>query len=183
MRWGLPIISASAMCFWPAILQLYFAATGLIGVCQAYLITSPGFRKLVGIAPLPKAAPKDTNTPADSGPSSRIRVIPTTARVVPEKQTPGQEVHVPENISIIDRTLDNMKKNVREMQKQFQDKVDEMAGEKKTKDSDVPQRLSKQELENAKTYEQRRKEQLEMERELRNQRLREEHLKKKRNSE
>ncbi|EFW16083.1 Mitochondrial inner membrane protein oxa1 [Coccidioides posadasii str. Silveira] len=187
MLYGLPVISTTAMSFWPAVLQLYFASTSLLALIQAYLVTSPGFRKLAGVEPLPsKAKPVGPNEPGASGSSGRIRVIPTTARVVPEaQQNPEQQVYSPQKVSVIDRTLDNVKQGFRDVQKQVQEKMDEMAGDKTEKNPDgtpkAPPRLSKQELENAAAYEKRRREQLEMERELRNQSLREEYMRKKQN--
>ncbi|WEW56096.1 hypothetical protein PRK78_001531 [Emydomyces testavorans] len=183
MLYGLPVISTTAMCFWPTILQLYFASTGVIALGQSYLVTSPGFRKLVGIEPLPKRPkPHDPNNPGAGASSSRIRVIPTTARVVSESQQ-QKSVYTPPKVSIIDRTLDNVKKGFSDMQKQMQEKMDEISGNKSGTNPDgtpkAPPRLSKQELENAIAYEKRRREQLAMEREMKNERLREEHMKKK----
>ncbi|EEP79021.1 predicted protein [Uncinocarpus reesii 1704] len=173
---GMPLISTVAMLFWPAVLQLYFASTGILALVQSYLTTSPGFRKFARLEPLPKPEPQDPNT---TGIPSRIRVIPTTARAVPDaQQEPEQQVYPAQKISVIDRALDNVKTGVRDMQKQVKEKMDEMSGNKEETNPDgTPKvsRLSKQELENAAAYEKRRKEQIEMERELRNQRLRQQY--------
>ncbi|KAI1943651.1 hypothetical protein LOZ66_000235 [Ophidiomyces ophidiicola] len=179
--YAFPAGTTIAMCFWPSILQLYFASTGTIALLQTYLITSPSFRKFIGLSPLPpKPATKD-EAQSDNSNSSRIRIIPTTARVVTpqQEQNAGKQIYRPQDASIIDRTIDHVRSGIRDIRKQMQEKMDEVTGEKIEKNADgtpkAPSRLSKQELENARIYEQTRRAQVEGEREVRNQETRKEY--------
>ncbi|KAM5458378.1 hypothetical protein MaudCBS49596_000291 [Microsporum audouinii] len=175
MLYGLPGITMATMSFWPGILQLYFLTTGFLSMCQAYLVTSPGFRKLVGLGPLP------TNTLFSSGPSpsqpppSRIRTISTTAT-----SEPTPEAHIqPQNVSMIDRAMDGFKSAYRDTVKDAKDKMESMTGQKPETDSTgLKPRLNKKELESAKAYEDRRKAEIRAERELKNQQLRAKYMKK-----
>ncbi|KAF3479494.1 inner membrane protein OXA1 [Arthroderma uncinatum] len=175
MLYGFPGLTLATMSFWPGILQLYFFTTGFLSMCQAYLVTSPGFRKFAGLGPLPKTTLFSSGSSEPQPPPSRIRTISTTATSVPEPEAPIQ----PQKISIIDRAMDGAKSAYRDTVKEAKEKMDSMSGEKSDADSAGRKpRLSKKELESAKAYEDRRKAELRAERELKNQQLRAKYLKK-----
>ncbi|EZF35796.1 hypothetical protein H109_03406 [Trichophyton interdigitale MR816] len=172
MVYGLPIVTVCTMTFWPGILQLYFLTTGALSVCQTYIMTTPRLRKLVGLGPLPKKpTSEDSSMPAPS----RIQTIskPTTSQPTPETHIP------PQNISVIDRTMDGLKSAYKDTVKDVKNKLGEMTGEKEETDpTGRTPRLNKKELENAKAYEERRRAEIRAERELKNQQLRARHMRK-----
>lgn len=76
-QWVLPIGSSIIMCFWPAAMQIGFATTSILALMQAYLLSLPWFRHLIGIHPYPK--------PVTQQEPSGTMTIPTTARTVPQE--------------------------------------------------------------------------------------------------
>ncbi|KAK2733635.1 Mitochondrial inner membrane protein oxa1 [Myotisia sp. PD_48] len=169
MLYVFPPATAVTMAFMPAILQAYFITTGIISCSQAFLFTNPSFRNLVGMAQIPKAST------GPSEPISRIRTITTTA-------TPSNAVETPApKISAIDRVIDGAKSTFNDTVKEARDKMESLTGDKPEADGAKP-RLTKKELENAAAYEERRRAELRAERDLKNQQLRAEFLKKRKST-
>ncbi|KAI4187737.1 MAG: hypothetical protein LQ346_005445 [Caloplaca aetnensis] len=76
-QWGMPIISALVMSFWPAAMQLSFAISSLLSLGQTYLFKQPWFRDMLRIHPLPPPAPPPSEQ------HIKAMTIPTTARTKP----------------------------------------------------------------------------------------------------
>jgi YidC/Oxa1 family membrane protein insertase len=175
--YGLPGITTVATCFWPSLLQLYFFTVGAFSLVQSYVIGSPRFRRWAGIAPLPPPSKTDDN----GAPSTRLRlvsdVINATARDAQGHPPPPA---APPRASVIDRALDTLKKQYEFSVKAAKEKVDGLSGSSQTNPNGtakVPPRLSKKELEDAATYDLRRREEQELDREMRNSRRREQFMK------
>ena len=161
---GLPLISFMFMVWWPGILQIYFATTGALSLGQTYLTTTPKFRELAGIAQLPQPAAK----PAQA-----------ESKVIDVQPNGKAGVFTKPKDSFIDRTIDGVKNWFKESRKGMEDMVKQYQGEQEDKDANaLSKRYTKEELQQAKSYSERRKMEAEYQRELINERRREEYRRK-----
>ncbi|KAK2814184.1 hypothetical protein FQN50_000589 [Emmonsiellopsis sp. PD_5] len=172
LQYGLPTLSAIATGFMPGILQLSFLTTSVFGLGQTYLFTHKRARILLGLPALPKAP--------SQAPEPRLRLIDAAQRSAPADHEP---IQVPK-ISIIDRILAKLADTKNEFRKEMQqarDKVDKMARERagqkddKYPDGTSKERLTKSQKEEAEAYEARRRQELAIERQMKNSEARDEY--------
>ncbi|KKK22306.1 hypothetical protein ARAM_006938 [Aspergillus rambellii] len=183
--YGLPSMSFAFMSFFPSALQIYFATTGLFALGQSYLINSPAFRRVAGIAIATKPAPAvdPTNPLASQGGSEQSRALRMLTEALEAENaklsegrpaTPGQE------LSFIDRAIESLKQSKDKLKRETTEKVNEMRGDGPLKNADgtlaEPPRLSEKDRKLAADYEKRRKEEEDWKREERNHARREAHL-------
>ncbi|KAL1956807.1 hypothetical protein VTO42DRAFT_6757 [Malbranchea cinnamomea] len=164
LMYGLPALSFMFMFFQPGLVQVYFAATGALSLTQTYLLTNPSFRQLVGIAPLPVLRkPED----GESSSQSRIRM----AQTIETKPV----IETPPKASFIDRAIDKLHEKMKGFRNAMGD-VRKLFRQEQEKQA--LKRYTETELKQAKSYEQRRRMELEYERDMLNAQRRVEHLKK-----
>lgn len=182
MLYGLPGITTVAMCYWPGILQLYFVTIGAFSYLQTFVITAPEFRKWAGIASLP--TPKPSTGGIGAAPRTPLRLDSDTNNVAAHAAQGPTPTAAP-TVSTIDRLLEFGKTSFQASLKQAREGAKnvyrEVNGSPQTRSDEIPKappRLSKKDLETATTYDFRRKEELELEREMRNRRRREQFMKK-----
>ncbi|KAK2794754.1 Mitochondrial inner membrane protein oxa1 [Onygenales sp. PD_12] len=165
LQFVLPTFSVIATSFMPGILQLYFLSSSVFGVGQTYLFTHEKARAVLGMPALPKP-PSEAREP-------RLRLIDVSQRSASADQEP---IPAPK-ISLIDRILakiSNTKSELRKEMEQARSKLDAMARERKGEgnnthpDGTSKDRLTKSQKQDAAAYEERRRQELAMEREMRN---------------
>ncbi|OKL64049.1 hypothetical protein UA08_00370 [Talaromyces atroroseus] len=160
---GLPAISLLFIMWQPAALQLYFATSGFFALVQAYLLNTPSTRSWLGVAPIKKVQPT-----ADALAASGIRMISkeeliAQLRKQQQEQTGGttssSEISAsstkPENISIIDKMVNNAKKEFSSMKKEMNNKVEEFTGNNSANPDGTPRakpRLTEAEQADANSY-------------------------------
>ena len=133
-------------------MQLYFATTGALSLGQTHLMTNPKFRELMNITPLP-----------------HLKVI----EVKPKEPQGKAGVYSPPKDSYIDRSIDGVKNWFKEVRRWMEDTVRQFQGKGEEEEQDVvPQRHTKEELKEAKSYNERRKMEADYQRELANLRRR-----------
>ena len=171
---GLPVISFAFLAFFPSALQLYFAATGLFGLGQAYLLSSPAFRKSAGIA---LAQPVMTPEEAESQQRKAIRLLADQLEAstkAASKATPAVEP------SAIDRMIGSPKSYWKNFRKDIEDKMGDISGKGPATNPDgtpaEPPRLSEKDRQLAADYEKRRQEEEAWKRDERNHARREAHM-------
>ncbi|KAB8234694.1 membrane insertase OXA1 [Aspergillus alliaceus] len=173
--YGMPAISFAFMSFFPSALQLYFLSTGLFALGQAYLVSSTSFRKFANIAIPNKPATLEI-TPEEQKRSIRMleEAIQSDKRDEVIVAKPGQDV------SFVDRTIDNVKKSYGNLTNDMKEKIDTAMGNEPKKNADgslaETPRLSEKDRKLAADYEQRRKEEDDWKREERNHARRIAHL-------
>lgn len=149
---GLPAISLLFIAWQPAGLQLYFAASGLFSLGQAYLFNTPTTRKLLGIAPIYKP----TGEKQDS-----LRMIQQEFLSQMQKKMNEQRSEVSGastksgNISMVDKMINNAKKEFSTMKKEMSEKVNNYTqSDAKNHDGSpaAPPRLSAAEKQSAESY-------------------------------
>lgn len=188
--YGLPSISFLFMAFFPSSLQLYFVTTGLFALGQSYLLNNDNFRKFAGLAirnrDLPPAGSPQAG-PSTSSLNKRLRMIYDAAEAEQRKAAAAAaaaadaaEAQSKQNISLIDRTLNNAKDSLENFKREATEKVQELAGQGPATNPDgtpaPPPRLSQKDLKMAAEYDKRRKEEEDWKREERNHARREAHL-------
>ncbi|KAK1144317.1 hypothetical protein N8T08_005469 [Aspergillus melleus] len=171
---GLPVISFAFLAFFPSALQLYFAATGLFGLGQAYLLSSPAFRKSAGIA---LAQPVMTPEEAESQQRKAIRLLADQLEAstkAASKATPAVEP------SAVDRMIGSPKSYWKNFRKDIEDKMSDISGKGPATNPDgtpaEPPRLSEKDRQLAADYEKRRQEEEAWKRDERNHARREAHM-------
>lgn len=168
LLYGLPIMSFCFMSFWPSSLQLYFVATGLFGLAQAYFINSPAIRRLLDLTPLP-------NSSSGSAPGAeppRLRLIEEAEKSREQPQPVSGTRELPADLSLLDRWKASIMKPFKNMSQEMKDSVNKWTGEGTgQKGSDVPARLSKADLQRAEQYERTRRDEEALKRAERNERL------------
>ncbi|KAL1999715.1 hypothetical protein VTN02DRAFT_4128 [Thermoascus thermophilus] len=187
--YGLPSMSFLFMAFFPSSLQLYFVTTGLFALGQSYLLNNDNFRKFAGLAIRDRDLPPSGSPQA--GPSAsplnpRLRMIYDTIEAEQRKAAAAAaaaaeaEAQSKQNISLIDRTLNNAKDSFENLKREATEKVQKLAGQGPVINPDgtpaPPPRLSQKDLKIAAEYDKRRKEEEDWKREERNHARREAHL-------
>jgi hypothetical protein len=147
MTYVVPSISAAVMLVWPATLQIYFFVAAILGFLQATAFRTPWIRSALGIMAMP---PK----PSAHKPAY---VIETAAE--------EQARLAREKASIIDKGIGNVKDGFSKMKSSAVDKMAE-SGYQVGKGAEGGRR-SGQEVKTAESYEERRRTEVEMEREAR----------------
>lgn len=179
MTYGFPAVSF--LFFWslPAGLQTYFLVTTLFGVGQTYLFQSHAFRRALGITIAnPNAA---QSAAAGVDPSRALRMVTENLEREQAKLAETEKPAAPQqNLSFIDRAINNVKENKNSITKEASEKMQEIRGSGPKKNADgteVEQRLSDKDRRLAGDYEKRRKEEEEWKREERNHERRQAHMK------
>lgn len=171
----MPAISFAFLSFFPSALQLYFVATGLFGMGQAYLLSSPVFRQLAGIT---LAKPVMSAEEAASQQRTAIRLLADQAEL---KAKAASQAPPAVEASAIDRAIGSPKAFWKEFRKDIQDKLDSISGSTPTTNADgspaEPPRLSEKDRELAADYEKRRQEEEAWKRDERNHARRQAHMK------
>ncbi|KAE8355798.1 60Kd inner membrane protein-domain-containing protein [Aspergillus coremiiformis] len=174
IMYGLPGTSLLFMAFFPSALQLYFATSALFGLGQAYLISSESFRRFANMTPQdPQAGMTITEE------KTEIRMLNANKAIEIKDESPIMEPG-PE-LSFIDRVINNIKKSYSDITNDLKEKVDSAMSSEVKKNADgtpaEPPRLSEKDRKLADSYEQRRKEEDNWNREERNHARREAHYK------
>ena len=169
MQHGLPAISFMFMVWWPGIMQIYFATTGALALAQARAMSNPKFRELVGITPLPVRVQE----PEPVQERSHIVRAGKVIDVKPRTSSDNNGVHIAPKASFIDRGIDGVKSWFKETRQSMEDMVKQYQGEQgEGKEDAGPKRFTNEEMEQVKSYNERRRMQVEHEREMLNERRR-----------
>ncbi|EEQ89249.1 mitochondrial Oxa1p [Blastomyces dermatitidis ER-3] len=160
LLYGLPILSTVCTSFLPGILQIFFATTSVLAIGQSYAFRHPSIRAMTGMAPFPSPAVIDTTA---SEPKARILEVQTNN---PE-QAPDQVETVPK-VSFIDRFITSFQRSVSSTRKKMESYTGQNEKVETFADGTPKSRLTKKQLEDAIAYENRRREELSIERETRN---------------
>ncbi|KAL4788481.1 60Kd inner membrane protein-domain-containing protein [Aspergillus varians] len=182
MMYGMPALQLIFLAFFPAALQMYFLTTGLFGLSQAYMLSSTTIRNAVGIALPQKQIPGESTAPGGADPSRALRLLTEAMEREKAKLSEAQKASGSEqDLSFIDRAINNIKESKNQIAKEANEKIQEMSGKgpKTNPDGSLaePPRLSEKDRKLAEDYEKRRKEEEEWKREERNHARREAHLK------
>lgn len=126
LMFGLPILSLVFIGFQPAALQLYFAASGALALMQAYIINTPATRAMLRMVPIP---PQPSAIQVEES-RVRLRMIQAqTVEALKAKQTEIEATVTKEDKrSVIDKMMDNAKKEVSNMKTEMGEKMDQMKG-------------------------------------------------------
>lgn len=174
VMYGLPTISFGFLAFFPSALQLYFATTGLFGLGQAYLLSSPAFRKAVGIA---QSQPAMTPEQAEQQQRKTIRLL-ADQLAASSKATKAPSAVEP---SAVDRFIGSPKDYWKNFRKDIDEKLNSISGNTPPTNADgspaEPPRLSEKDRQLAADYEKRRQEEETWKRDERNHARRAAHLK------
>ncbi|PGH04221.1 hypothetical protein GX51_03566 [Blastomyces parvus] len=159
MLYGLPILSTVCTSFLPGILQMFFTTTSVLAIGQSYAFRHPSFRAITGMAPLSK--PTVTTTVSEP----KVRIL--------EAQTsnPGQapvEIEPVPKVSFIDRFVTRFQNSVSSTRKKMEAYAGQNEKVEKHADGTLKSRLTKKELKDAIAYENRRRNEIAIERETRN---------------
>ncbi|PWY86410.1 hypothetical protein BO94DRAFT_585993 [Aspergillus sclerotioniger CBS 115572] len=173
---GLPLLSFAFMASFSAALQLYFTTTGVFALGQTYLVSSPSFRKMVGITQVDPNAP---NYDLVGTIKNDLRMIDEEYKARVAKLAAEIEAAERQRLSFIDRTIGDVKESGLQMKKEMQEKIEEYRGTGPATNADGsvagPPRLSEKDRKLADDYERRRQEEEEWRREERNHARREAH--------
>ncbi|CAK40411.1 uncharacterized protein An09g06030 [Aspergillus niger] len=173
--YGMPTISFLFMANFPGALQLYFLTTSVFALGQTYLLSSATFRKMAGITLVDHNVPKPDEQPKNDLGLRLINEVPDKEAV----QKAAAEAER-ERLSLIDRTLGQVKETGSKLKDEMQKKVEEYRGSGPTKNADgtvsAGPRLSEKDRKLAEDYERRRSEEEAWKREERNHARREAHL-------
>ncbi|KUL92131.1 hypothetical protein ZTR_02214 [Talaromyces verruculosus] len=119
---GFPAMSLLFMSWQPAAMQLYFVVSGLFSLVQGYLFNTPATRKMLGMAELYRP-------PAGEGKDS-LRMIQDSFLSQMQKMNERGEISgspkKTENVSMVDKLVNNAKKEYSTMKKEVGDKVKSM---------------------------------------------------------
>ncbi|OAX77886.1 hypothetical protein ACJ72_07809 [Emergomyces africanus] len=156
--YGLPVLSTVCTSFLPGILQMFFATTSVLAICQSYAFRNPSFRAMTGMAPFPR--PPAAPSTADP----KVRII--EART----SNPEQPAHIEtvSKVSFIDRFISSFQKSIKTTRQKMESYAGQNEKVEKYADGTPKTRLTKKQLEDATAYENRRREELAIERETRN---------------
>lgn len=167
LRVALPTISLIFMSFFPAALQLYFATTGLFALGQTHLLSSKRFRMYMNIEIPDPVVPDSVNETSQKIRTTREQILAEQAKLLEAQK---------KDTSIIDRAVNSIKETGKNIKQDTQEKISELTGATAKKD-EIPSRLSKKDLDLARNYENRRRQEEEWKREERNHARREAYLK------
>lgn len=150
---GLPALSLLFISWQPAALQLYFAFSGAFSLIQGYLFNTPATRKMLGMAELYRP-------PAGEGKDSLRMIQQEFISQMQKMNERGELSGSPkktENISMVDKVVNNAKKGYSDMKKEMGDKVKSFTDEnanKKNHDGTpaAAPRLSTAEKQSAEAY-------------------------------
>ncbi|KAJ5794998.1 Mitochondrial export translocase Oxa1 [Penicillium paradoxum] len=178
--YGFPVMSFVFMAFMPSALQLYFVATGLLGLGQTYLINSDGFRKWMhmSIARKAPAEKKQFSELTKNTQSKGLRLLlerieqekaaqekaRSASRVQPQQEDASM---VPAKISLIDRFYKKFGKAGSSLSDSISSTFNTPTAE---------QRLAEDQKKRANEYEAQRKDEDELTRRERNDARRREHM-------
>ncbi|KAL4927766.1 membrane insertase OXA1 [Aspergillus undulatus] len=178
LMYGLPFFQFIFFGFMPAALQLYFLTTTIFALGQTYALSSNAFRKMVGIETIIRFNQTPASTSGGPDASRALRMITEAmerenAKIKEAtKNVPGAGTGDGQQISFIDRAINNIKDTGKSISKEAQEKMQEMSGKGPAKNADgtlaEPPRLSEKDRKLAESYEKRRKEEEEWKREERN---------------
>ncbi|KAH8702171.1 putative mitochondrial export translocase Oxa1 [Talaromyces proteolyticus] len=177
---GLPAMSLLFISWQPAALQMYFAATGLFGLVQAYLINTPSTRTLLGISPLPPR-----NSVSLDSRQAQLRMIQDKMTAVRTQLNTASETQASatkaQNISYLDKMINNTKQNFSSMTTGMSESLDNLRGGPKNHDgTPAPKpRLTDEERREAESYRLLREEEDNAIRNQRNEALRQSMFRKK----
>ena len=174
--YGMPAISFLFMANFPGALQLYFMTTSVFALGQTYLLSSSTFRRMAGITIVDPNVPKpDEQQKNDDHGLRLINEGPDKEAV----QKAAEEAER-ERLSLIDRTIGQVKETGSKLKDEMQKKVEEYRGSGPTKNADgtvsAGPRLSEKDRKLAEDYERRRAEEEAWKREERNHARREAHM-------
>ncbi|PGH27171.1 hypothetical protein AJ80_01128 [Polytolypa hystricis UAMH7299] len=177
MLYVLPGISMVFTSFLPSFQQCYFFSTAVLSLIQAYFISHPAVRHSLKIySPPPK--PVTTGGPFPTGPLRVIDAIQNPNALINQANHATNAIQPGgQKVSIIDRTLTKIQTKRKDFFKDMQESVDKMQGKggpelNKDGTPKAPPRLSEKERDDARAYEMRRREEIELERQMRNDRNR-----------
>lgn len=150
---GLPAISLLFIAWQPAALQLYFAASGAFSLIQGHLFNTDATRKMLGIAPLYRP-------PAGEGRDGLRMIQEEFLSQMKKMNERGEYSGLPkkaENVSMVDKMVNNAKKEYSTMKKEMGDKVKSFTdanADKKNHDGTAAAapRLSAAEKQSAESY-------------------------------
>lgn len=116
---GLPAVSLLFIAWQPAALQLYFAVSGAFSLVQGYLFNTDATRKMLGMAPIYRPPPGEGK---DS-----LRMIQQEFLSQMQKMNERGEISgtpkKTENVSMVDKMVNNAKKEYSTMKKEMGEKV------------------------------------------------------------
>ncbi|KAL4801612.1 60Kd inner membrane protein-domain-containing protein [Aspergillus unguis] len=177
INYGMPVISFMFVMSFPAALQVYFLTTGIFGLAQAYMLNSHAFRRSIGVEIARKPDPAKLSGGGDAPDNGRaLRMITEQieqerAKIAESHKAAGAPAGTEQQLSFIDRALNNIKETKSNISKEASAKIQEMSGKGQKKNPDgtvVEQRLSDKDRKLAEDYEKRRREEEEWKREERN---------------
>lgn len=116
---GLPAISLLFIAWQPAALQLYFTASGAFSLVQGYLFNTESTRKMLGISPIYRP-------PAGEGKDSLRMIQQEFLSQMKKLNERGEFSGSPkkaENVSMVDKMVNNAKKEYSTIKKEMGDKV------------------------------------------------------------
>jgi len=143
------------MIFWPATLQIYFCLSAILGFIQSKIMRSPFFRGKMGMMPMPTKIKPEL-------PGGGVNAILTPAEVEARKAK--------SNASVLDKGISNITGGFKKMGEGIQEKMLEQGysvGGKKGAAGSKAARRTKQEIRSAAQYEDKRRREIEMERDSR----------------
>ncbi|EEH42693.1 membrane insertase OXA1 [Paracoccidioides brasiliensis Pb18] len=160
LLYGLPVLSTVCTLFLPGILQIFFASTSVLAILQSYSFHSYSFRRALGMAPFPKRPDQSSNTP--TGPKVRIIEAPR------DNSTASSHIEQVPKVSFIDRFISSCQNSIKDTRKKMEDIVGQNQKVEKFADGTPKVRMTKKQLQDADAYENKRREELALERETRN---------------
>ena len=149
-QYGLPAMTSFIMLFWPGCMQLTFFTTSILSLLQSMLLRQNAVRRFIGIQPLPP--PGASSTGASSS--------PYTGTITYQSPTPTSPAP-PKKTGMISGAIADLKGAAKQVATSAKKTVDQVQGAK------TKGRLSAGELRQAKAYEERRKREIEMEKQER----------------
>lgn len=165
----LPVVSLGFMSFFPAALQIYFTTTSLIGLSQAYLLSSTRFRMFARIdipnPVLPNTAAEET--------VKKIKTLKQFADEQRSKELADAAQRQEKRISLLDRAMNRAKSSGANVKQGASDWWNKAKGTP----SGPPPRLSEQERKMARDYEKQRAQEEDYKREEMNHLRRQAYLK------
>lgn len=145
-QYGLPAMTSFFMLFWPGCMQLTFFTTSILSLLQSMLLRQNAVRRFVGIQPLP---PPGASLPGASS-------SPYTGTMTYQSPTPTSPAPL-EKTGMLSGAIADLKGAAKQVAASAKKTVHQAQGTKTTG------RLSAGELRQAKAYEERRKREIEME--------------------
>lgn len=159
---GVPILSFSFIAFQPAALQLYFATVGAWALVQAYVVNNPSFRNRMGLAiPDPSVKKNDVDMSLLEKKSKSLallekRLAEETRYAAEERRAKSQSGQSDQNLSSIDRWLNQGKKTFQNFATDAGKKMRSFSGQSTDGPDPAPPRLTDTERKLAEEYEEER---------------------------